>query len=100
VVQDLRYLQGFVWGRDVESPGTPSVMATEYHDPLPGVPEDDYIHELVMEMVKQYAHLFKIVLPVRPRILESLLCGHPNRPLVDSVIEGFQDGFWPSARAD
>lgn len=49
-----------------------------------------------------HAHpdLFAIVTPVNVDVFESMLEGHPNRALVDSVVVGLREGFWPFADAD
>ena len=51
-------------------------------------------------MISDNSHLFKIIMPIQPNILLSLLSSHPNQRFVDSIIHGFESGFWPSADAD
>jgi hypothetical protein len=36
-------------------------------------------------------------MPIQINILEQYLRSHPNQPLVQSVIAGFREGFWPWA---
>ena len=78
----------------------PSVTSTLFKDPLLGLPEEDYKHEWVTSTLDKYPHLFKIVTPIRVNNLRHLLLSHPNRPFVESIIAGFQEGFWPAAKAD
>ena len=44
--------------------------------------------------------MFDIITPILPNRLNELLNEHPNRPLVESIIHGFQHGFWPFANVD
>lgn len=46
------------------------------------------------------SELFAIVSPINVDLFESLLEGHPNRALVDSVVVGLREGFWPFADAE
>jgi hypothetical protein len=41
--------------------------------------------------------LFSIVTPVNVQALERLTRTHPNRHFVESVLQGFEEGFWPWA---
>jgi hypothetical protein len=97
-VRKPRYMRGLIWGdKDTR---TPLASSTVFREPLKGVLDDDFSHELVTQTLEENAYLFKIVMPICYEILEVLLQRHPNRGLVDSVIGGFKDGFWPAARAD
>ena len=79
---------------------TPSVTPALYQDPLPGVPDSDYKHDLVTQTIKNHSHLFKIVTPIWAHVLSSYLSSHPNHAFVHSIVSGFETGFWPSADAD
>ncbi|GAA6044790.1 hypothetical protein JCM8097_006449 [Rhodosporidiobolus ruineniae] len=45
-------------------------------------------------------HLFSVSSPFRLGPLRELLKSHPNRPLVDSILHGFEYGFWPGHSGD
>ena len=64
------------------------------------MPVSDYKHDLVMQTIKNYSHLFKIVTPIWAHVLSSFLSSHPNQASVKSIVLGFETGFWPSADAD
>ncbi len=98
VVRDPRYLCGFVWGEEELS--TPSATSMLFKKPLPSIPEDDLKHEWVTNTIHEYPYLFKVVTLIRNDSLRLVLQTHPNCPFVDSILLGFQDGFWPAARSD
>src|SRR5258708_20960734 len=98
VVRDPQYLQGFVWGEEELS--TPSATLTLFKKPLPSIPEDDLKHKWVTNTIHEYPYLFKVVSPICNDSLRLVLQTHPNHPFVDSILSGFQDGFWPAARPD
>ena len=98
-VRNPRYLRGYVWGIDLGL-DTPSVSSTLHRDPLLGVPINDYKHDLVTQTINNNLHLFKIVTPIQSDALSNLLLSHPNRKFVDSVVQGFKSGFWPSTNAN
>jgi hypothetical protein len=50
--------------------------------------------------LRERPELFGIVTPINVEALERLTATHPNRPFVESVIEGLRSGFWPWARTD
>jgi hypothetical protein len=47
--------------------------------------------------LREWPELFDIPTPIQIDILEQYLSSHPNQPLVQSVIAGFREGFWPWA---
>jgi hypothetical protein len=49
------------------------------------------------QTIRDHPELFAIVTPIKADRLEELLVTHPNRPLVESVVVGFREGFWPFA---
>ena len=44
--------------------------------------------------------MFQIVTPINVEHFAYYLSDHPNRPLVDSVIRGLTEDFWPFADAE
>src|SRR5260370_28885718 len=54
----------------------------------------------VTETIKQFPDLFQIVTPIKVDVLTHLLQLHPNCPLVDSILGGFCEGFWPGAKSE
>ena len=70
---------------------------TEYSEPLPSVPSDEFRNTEALSTISTFPHLFKIVTPINACRLKHLLAHHPNQPFVNSVIQGFSIGFWPYA---
>ena len=70
---------------------------TEYSEPLPSVPSDEFRNVEALSTISNFPHLFKIVTPINACRLKHLLAYHPNQLFVDSVIQGFSVGFWPYA---
>ncbi len=64
------------------------------------MPVSDYKRDLVMQTIKSYSHLFKIVTPIQAHVLSSFLYSHPNQAFVKSIVLGFKTGLWPSVDAD
>lgn len=50
--------------------------------------------------ISTHPHLFEVSSPLNVDEVEKFLSIHPNRPLVDSVILGLREGFWPSHDGD
>ena len=50
-----------------------------------------------LQTLAERPDLFKIVTPVKVDVLERLTTSHPNRPFVQSVLDGLRYGFWPWA---
>ncbi|KDQ15047.1 hypothetical protein BOTBODRAFT_109310, partial [Botryobasidium botryosum FD-172 SS1] len=67
--------------------------------PLPGPPESAH-HSAGAGTIKKHPHLFPIVTPINKFAFKNHLSTHPNRPLVDSVLRGLDEGFWPWAEPD
>lgn len=86
--------RGFLWDRYGTSVITPSATTSETLRPLPSPPQGS---ELAWRTIRENADLFRITTPVNVERLEFLLRNHPNRPLVQSVLDGFRFGFWPFA---
>lgn len=76
---------------------TPSAIAIETMPPLPRPPASKFLNNVACCTVSANPTLFKIVTLINILCFESLLSSHPNQPLVDSVLLGFQASFWPFA---
>lgn len=50
-----------------------------------------------MNTIKSNPEFFSIVTPLKINVLAAYLKTHPNRPFVQSVLTGLQEGFWPWA---
>jgi hypothetical protein len=50
-----------------------------------------------LNIIKNHSHLFHITTPIHINRFHNLLAAHPNHPLVISVCEGLEHGFWPCA---
>jgi hypothetical protein len=90
-----KYGQGYIWAEHPIT-ATPSVMLTLTCPPLPDVPIYDYTHQGITTTWQTHPHLFEIITPVNAKALEECLTQHPNQELVNSVVQGFHSGFWPS----
>ena len=76
---------------------TPAATYTETAAAVPGVPLAELENEAITNTIRQHPELFKIVTPLKADKLEGLLQSHPNRELIDSLVHGIRDGFWPYA---
>ncbi|KAF5325358.1 hypothetical protein D9619_009632 [Psilocybe cf. subviscida] len=65
--------------------------------PIPRIPDKELNNPVVQATLREHPELFKVDTPVNVDNFEALLRGHPNRPLVDSVVDGLRNGFWPWA---
>ena len=93
-----RYFHSFLWDAGaLDSYLTPSTDLTESLPPLPSPPASAFADKSAVSTWHRNMHLFKITTPVKVDVLEYELLKHPNRPLVESVLRGFRQGFWPFA---
>lgn len=92
-----RYLRGYAWTGEERS-HNPSVEYSLQAAPLPDPPASVYANRDVADLINIYPQRFKIVTPINVDLFEHLLEPHPNRPLVESVIKGLREGFWPYAK--
>jgi hypothetical protein len=51
-------------------------------------------------MIAEHPFLFKIITPINVDRFESLLVGHLNHALVESMCYGLHHGLWPFADTD
>jgi hypothetical protein len=89
-----KWTRGFLWTCD-EVSTTPSASFSEIAPLLPSIPENELTKRSALDTIAAHPHLFKIVTPIRYNRLSALLRSHPNRPLVDCVVDGFHQGFYP-----
>ena len=91
-----RYLRHNLWMMDTD----PKITAADWTAtarPLPRPPLSEFDNLLALNTIAERSDLFKIVSPVKVEELERLTMTHPNRPFVESIIEGVRNGFWPWA---
>lgn len=77
------------------TPRTPALDDTLTADPLPSVPEAARNDPLIQAALQSKPELFGVSTPFRVNALARMLEPHPNRPFVESVLEGLKTGFWP-----
>jgi hypothetical protein len=70
---------------------------TETVRPLVSVPVGEFANTVACRTIDQHRGLFAVETPINVDEFESLLTNHPNPKFVQSVLKGFQDGFWPWA---
>src|SRR5882724_11230954 len=76
---------------------TPSVSFTEIVDPLPNVPISKLHNPVPNSTITSHPHLFKIITLVKVDRFEQLLATRPDQSLIQSMCQGFREGFWPFA---
>jgi hypothetical protein len=91
-----KYLRHNLWTPDSD-PKLTIALWTHTALPLPRPPQEEFDNLLVRQTIKERPDLFKIVTPIHIPALERLTSSHPNRPFIDSVLEGLKNGFWPWA---
>lgn len=92
-----RLYRGFLWPESVTSPVTPSATLSETLRPLPVPPESECTNLAALRTIALHPELFHVVTPIHVDRFEAALAPHPNRPLVQSVVHGLREGFWPMA---
>jgi hypothetical protein len=70
---------------------------TEVARPLASVPVAEFSNVLARRTIDNHPDLFVVNTPINIDNLENLLIRHPNRPFVESVLNGLRNGFWPWA---
>lgn len=91
--------RGLLWeeyGPDI----TPSATLTETLRPLPSPPPSAFKDRDALETIAERPDLFQVHTPINVDLFERLLADHPNQPLVQSVVRGLREGFWPFADAE
>ena len=93
----LKFHRGLLWSHDKQG-HSPTATSTIFDSPLP-CPSSDEFQPEILSTISSFPHLFKIVTPINVQRFELLLQSHPNRPFVNSVLAGLQEGFWPFANS-
>ncbi len=91
-----KYWQYNLWRADNQKPMT-TTKWSEMAIPLPRPPNLELENTVANDTITSHAHLFNVKTPINVDVFQSLLFHHPNRPFVDSVLAGLQEGFWPWA---
>lgn len=86
-----RYLRGMAWCLD-ESSFSPTAKSTLYATPLPPPGSRDF-SDVALNSLTVRPDLFAIVTPVNINKFRELLQEHPNRPFIESVLDGLCEGF-------
>ncbi|KAL8276638.1 hypothetical protein RQP46_010987 [Phenoliferia psychrophenolica] len=76
-------------------PATPATTATLTAPPLPRPPLSVTSNAKLLAALAARPDLFAVSTPLHIPQLRLLLKPHPNRPLIDSVLLGLEEGFWP-----
>lgn len=64
---------------------------------MPRPPLAELRNPIANQTLQDRPELFAVETPINTEQLEELLRTHPNRPLVESVLTGLREGFWPWA---
>jgi hypothetical protein len=91
-----KYLRYNLWSLDSD-PKLTVAEWTQRARPLQGPSLSEFANTQACRTITDYPDLFKIVTPVKVAKLRALTASHPNRPFVESVLEGLTNGFWPWA---
>lgn len=92
-----RHPRGFLWSDEQNVSVTPSDALSESLRPTPGPPPSELNNTTAWRTITSHPELFDVVTPVDVDRFEAALRTHPNRPLVESVVSGLREGFWPFA---
>ena len=92
----LRFVRKYIWANDL-SQSTTTASFTETATLFPRPPPNELIDRQRLHVIECHPHLFCITTPIHINLLYDLLDSHPNRPLVKSMCDGLQHGFWPWA---
>ena len=91
-----RYLRHNLWN-PVSDPKSTVAEWTLTARPLPRPPVTEFDNTSALQTIASHPDLFRIVTPIKVDVLEKLTASHPNRPFVESVLDGLRFGFWPWA---
>ena len=94
-----RLFRGFLWS-DNEQVVMPLASLTETLRPLPSPPPSALSDPVALSTLHARPDLFRIITPINVARFTFYLSDHPNRPLVDSVVRGLTEGFWPFAETE
>ena len=74
---------------------SPAAIGTETAPPLPRPPQHLLEDPTILAALERYRNDIKVETPFHVGRLRSLLSDHPNRPFIESVLWGLENGFWP-----
>lgn len=81
-------------------PTSPAIDSTLTAPPLLPTPQWALDDPISAGTLRSHPHLFSVDTPLHIGRLRALLVDHPNRPLIDSVLAGLENGFWPGYVGD
>jgi len=79
----------------VTTPRTPAIDSTLTNPPLLRPPLSALQNPVLLATLTSRPDLFRVSTPLHISHLATFLEPHPNRPLVESVLLGLREGFWP-----
>ena len=91
-----KYLRYNLWSLESD----PKLTAAEWTEkalPLSSPSLSEFVNIDACRTISHHPDLFQIITPINVSRLRSLTTSHPNRPFVESVLEGLTNGFWPWA---
>lgn len=94
-----RLLRGLHYPSSV-TPSTPAVSSTLSAPPFLPVPSSVRNDAVANYTLASLPHLFGVSSPFDLHKLVAFLRPHPNRPLIDSLLLGLTEGFWPGHSGD
>ncbi|KAJ3746925.1 hypothetical protein EV360DRAFT_10105, partial [Lentinula raphanica] len=68
--------------------------------PLPSPPAHVLNDPVIQDALSTQKDFLRVQTPYDVEKLSTLLYFHPNRPFVDSILEGLRSGFWPCHSGD
>ena len=89
-----KFKRGFAWS-DSSRNISPSALYTETARPLPRPPEHLLNDPSIQAALSACKDHIEVKTPFDVDKLEAMLHDHPNPPLVESVLLGLREGFWP-----
>lgn len=92
-----RLRRRFHWPPPPQAPPlTPLLTASIDAVPLAGPPASAFRRAaMITAREATVSGLVQLATPIRREAFAAMLAGHPNKPLVDSVLRGLHQGFWP-----
>ncbi|KAF9457517.1 hypothetical protein BDZ94DRAFT_1132023, partial [Collybia nuda] len=93
------YARDLIWTDEDNASVKPPTLAhaSEIMPPLSPVPTNELLNHKALNTIHNHPHLFTVSSSIDIPAFRNLLISHPNQPLVDSVCNGLQYGFWPWA---
>ncbi|KAJ7460789.1 hypothetical protein FB451DRAFT_1044837, partial [Mycena latifolia] len=88
-------MRRIAWKEDQQASYSRTAHYTEVDEPLPRPPAYEFQNATAMRTIHENPDLFQNPRVIEVDRLESLLKRHPNPSLVQSVLAGLRDGFWP-----